>query len=65
MGDLKSITGGKREPCLYCGKAPHPSPLACPRIARLEIDPESATITGLMFWEDFFGEEESDPDTAA
>ena len=56
MTEVTAIRGGKREPCLYCGKVPHPTPLACPRIAMLHIDPETATITGLSFWEDFFDE---------
>ena len=60
--EIRKIEGGKKEPCLYCGKGPHPTPLACPRIAVVEVDPETATITGISFWEDFFDEEpESDP----
>lgn len=57
MAEITSITGGKRPPCLYCGKPEHPTPLACPRIAMIHIDPETATITGLTFVDDFFDDE--------
>ena len=30
---LEVVRGNRKEPCLYCGKEEHPSPLACPRIS--------------------------------
>jgi len=64
MAEIRSIDGGKKEPCLYCGKAPHPTPLACPRIAVVEVDPETACIVGISFWEDFFRESPEPPPAA-
>ncbi len=29
---LSLIKGGKKEPCAFCGEAPHGVPLLCPRI---------------------------------
>ena len=37
MVELRSIEGGKKEPCPYCGHAEHPVPLACPRIKAVTI----------------------------
>lgn len=54
--DLEVIRGEKKQPCLYCGEGPHTTPLACPRIAHVQIDPEEGTITGISFWDDFFDE---------
>ena len=62
MAEITAIKGGKREPCLYCGRDPHPTPLCCPRISMIHIDPEAATIVGITFTDDFFDEE---PDPAA
>ena len=57
MAEVTSITGGKRSPCLYCGRAEHPTPLACPRILMVHIDPEHGSITGLTFVDDYFDDE--------
>jgi hypothetical protein len=51
MAEITSIRGGKREPCLYCGCDPHPTPLACPRIAVLHVDPETACVSAIEFHE--------------
>ena len=64
MAEIKAIQGGKRDPCIYCGKDAHPTPLACPRIAVIEVDPDTATITGISFWEDFFDEAPEKPPAA-
>ena len=64
MADITSIKGGRKEPCLYCGRAEHATLLACPRIAMVHIDPDTACITGISFWEDFFDEEETSPPAA-
>ena len=66
MGDLRAIDGGRKPACIYCGGEAHPVPLACPRISMIHVDPDTATITGISFVEDFFdGEEIQEPDPAA
>ncbi len=47
--DLEMIRGGKKEPCVYCGEAPHPAPLACERIIRIEVSEETGSIIGIEF----------------
>jgi hypothetical protein len=64
MAELRSIEGGKRAVCIYCGSEPHSTPLACPRIAHLTISPEGY-CEGITFVEDFFDEEETPPPDAA
>jgi hypothetical protein len=64
MVEVTAIKGGKREPCIYCGGEPHPTQLACPRIAMIHVDSETATITGISFWEDFFDEQPTPDDSA-
>jgi hypothetical protein len=44
----------RKEPCIYCGKDPHVTPLACPRVAAVEIDPEFG-ITRVEFFDDLAG----------
>ena len=46
---LGVIQGGRKEPCLYCGKAPHPTALACPRILAIDIDPELGVVVAITF----------------
>ena len=55
--DLEAVRASKKEVCLYCGEDAHKQPLCCPRIARVEIDPEYGVVTGLSFWGDFFDAE--------
>jgi hypothetical protein len=57
MGEVKEFP---RAICLYCGGAPHPTQLACPRIAHLVIN-EDGYVEGITFRDDFFDEEESPP----
>ena len=64
MGEVTAIKGGKKDPCIYCGGEAHTVPLACPRIAMIHVDPDTATITGISFWEDFFHEEPTPPKAA-
>lgn len=45
---LEVFKGGKKEPCLYCGKDPHPAQLACPRIQAIYISPEGY-VEGIEF----------------
>jgi hypothetical protein len=62
--DLSVVRGKKQaeDACLYCGGKPHKTILCCPRIAMVHIDPETACITGITFFGDFFDEEpEIDP----
>lgn len=65
MAELKSITGGKKDPCIYCGKPAHPTPLSCPRISAIHVCPENAVVIGIEFWGDHFDDEETDPPEAA
>lgn len=58
--DLEVIRSKRKESCLYCGKDPHKTQLACPRIAHVEICPEQGVVTGLSFWGDFFDPEPTD-----
>lgn len=66
MAEIRSISGGKKTPCVYCGGDPHPVPLACPRIAEIHIDTETGCVNGLTFWGDYFNEGETpEPPDAA
>ena len=62
MGEVRDFP---RALCLYCGGDAHKTPLACPRISMIHVDPDTATITGITFVDDFFDEEEIQPDPAA
>jgi hypothetical protein len=64
MAEITSIRGGKKEPCLYCGCDPHPTPLACPRIVMVHIDPETACISALEFHDDWKPDERPPPPAA-
>jgi hypothetical protein len=55
--DLSVVRAERKESCLYCGKDAHAAPLACPRIAAIEVDPEIGAVCGISFWGDFFEEE--------
>ena len=57
MGEVREFP---KAICLYCGGDPHPTPLACPRIAHLAIN-EEGYVEGITFRDDFFDEEETDP----
>lgn len=57
MGEVREFP---KAMCLYCGGDPHPTPLACPRIARLDIN-EEGYVEGISFWDDFYVEEDADP----
>ena len=59
--DFKAAKDARKPMCLYCGGDPHPTPLACPRIAHLTISGEGY-VEGITFWDDFF---EDDPPDAA
>ena len=61
MGEVRDFP---RSICLYCGGEPHKTPLACPRIAHLIIN-EEGYVEGITFKDDFFDEEEIQPDPAA
>jgi thymidine kinase len=57
MTNLVSIEGERekrKEICVYCGKDAHTTPLACSRIAAVEIDPEFG-ITRVEFYDDVAG----------
>lgn len=58
--DLEVVRASKKEVCLYCGEDAHSQPLCCPRIARVDIDPELGVVTGLSFWGDFFDDDSPD-----
>lgn len=47
--DLKAYKGSKKELCMYCGSDAHATPLACPRILGVDIDPEYGCVVGLTF----------------
>jgi hypothetical protein len=54
MTNLVSIEAERekrKEVCVYCGKEAHVTPLACSRIAAVEIDPEFG-ITRVEFCDD-------------
>ena len=65
MAEITSIKGGKREPCLYCGGEPHRTPLACPRIAVVHVDPDTATVSAIEFHCGWKPDERPEPPTAA
>ena len=55
--DLSVVRSERKEVCLYCGKDIHASPLSCPRISHIDVDPEIGAVCGISFWGDFFDEE--------
>ena len=40
----------QRDQCLYCGNDGHKTPLACPRISGIEVDPDTGCLCGVNFW---------------
>lgn len=58
--DFQKARDERKERCMYCGKAPHATQLACPRIAHISVN-EEGYCDGISFWGDFFDEEETDP----
>jgi hypothetical protein len=56
--NLEVFRGSKIEPCLYCGKAPHPTVLSCPRISAIDVEPGTAHLVGLSFHEGWTGEDD-------
>lgn len=49
--EFKAVEGGKKDPCLYCGKPEHPVPLACPRISAIWID--DGNVSCIEFHDDW------------
>lgn len=59
MAELRSIDGGKKEPCPWCGQDAHPVPLMCRRIAYVVMNRDEDVVE-VHFW----AEDDEPPDAA-